>query len=74
MGLNSLVHVALGLKTKFNGNNCAFVTLFVLDDLKCPGGTQNHELINLVKPLHIKARTGSQKFVVTIYGHTISHI
>ena len=24
--------------------------------------------------LHIKARTGSQTPVVTIYGHTISHI
>ena len=74
MGLNHSVYVALWLKTKFDGNNCAFVTLFVLDDLKCPGVTQNHELINLVKPLHIKARTGSQTSVVTIYAHTISHI
>ena len=74
MGLNHSVYVALWLKTKFDGNNCAFVTLFVLDNLKCPGGTQNHELINLVKPLHIKSWTGSQTSVVSIYAHTISHI
>ena len=62
------------MKTKFNGNYCAFVTLIVLDDLKWPGVTQNQELINLVKPLHIKAKTGSQMSVVTIYAHTIIHI
>ena len=61
-------------KTKFDGNNCATVTLFVLDDLKCPGVTQNYELINLVNNLHTKARTGSQMSVVTLYAHTISHI
>ena len=59
---------------KFDGNNFAFVTLCVADDLKCPRVTQNHELINLVKPLHIKSRTGFQTSVVTIYAHTISHI
>ena len=74
MGLNYSVYVALYLKTKFDGNSFAFVTLFVLADLKCPGVTQNNELINLVKPLHIKSRTGSQTSVVTIYAHTISNI
>ena len=49
MGLNNSVCVALLLKTKCGGNNYAFVTLFVLDNLKCPEVTQNHELINLVK-------------------------
>ena len=68
MGLNHSVYVALWFKTKFDGNNCAFVTLFV-----CPGVTQNHEPSNLVKPLHIKSRMGSQTSVVTIYAHTISH-
>ena len=43
MGLNHSVYVALWLKTKFDGNDCAFVILFPLDDLKCPGVTQNHE-------------------------------
>ena len=33
MGLNHSVYVALWLKTKFDGKNCAFVTMFVLDDL-----------------------------------------
>ena len=41
---------------------------------KCPGVTQNYELINLVKPLDSKARTRSQTSVVTIYARTISHI
>ena len=50
----------------FDWNSYAFVILFVLDDLKCPGVMQNHELINLVKPLHIKSRTCSQTLVVTI--------
>ena len=27
-----------------------------------------------MKPLHIKARTGSQMSVMTIYAHTISHV
>ena len=74
LDLNHSVYVALWLKTKFDGNHCAFVTLFVLHNLKCPGVTQNHELINLMKPLHIMSRTGSQMSVVTIYAHTISHI
>ena len=59
-GFNHLVYVALWLKTMFDGNN---------HTLNVPGMTQNHELINLVKPLHIRARTGSQKSVVTIYAH-----
>ena len=59
VGLNHPVYAALLLKTKFEWNNCAFVTLFVLNNRKCPGVTQNHELINLVKPLHVKARTES---------------
>ena len=74
LGLSHSVYVALRLKTKFDGNNCAFITLFVLDTLKCPGVTQKYELINLEKPLHIKSRTGSQTSVVKIYVHTISHI
>ena len=74
MGLNHSVYVALWLKTKFDGNACAFVTLFVLDDLKCPGVTQNHEVVNLVKPWHIQAIMGSQTSVVTIYAHQITHI
>ena len=56
MGSNHSVYVALRLKTKCDRNNCAFVTLFLLYYLKCPGVTQNHELINLVKPLHIRVR------------------
>ena len=39
MGLNHSVYLALWSKTKFNGKNCSFVTLFVLDDLKCPKAT-----------------------------------
>ena len=52
----------------------ALYFFFVLDDLKCPGVTQNNKIINLVKPFHIPARTGSQISVVTIYAHKISHI
>ena len=74
LGLIYSVYVTWRLKTKFDGNNFAVVTLFVLDNLICSGVTQNHELIKLVKPSHIKARTGSQTSVVTIYAHTMSHI
>ena len=53
-------------------NHSVYVALCL--NLKCPGVTQNYELINLVKNLHTKARTGSQMYVVTVYAHTISHI
>ena len=62
------------LKTKFDGNLCVFVTFSVMDNLKCPGVTQNHEIINWVKPCHILAIIGSEMSVVAIYAHKISHI
>ena len=68
MGLNHSVYVSILLKTKFDMIYCALLTLFVLDNLKCPGVTQNPEPINLVKTLHIRARMGSPISVVTIYG------
>ena len=68
MGLNHSVYVSILLKTKFDMIYCALLILFVLDNVKCPGVTLNHELINLVKTLHIRARMGSQMSVVTIYG------
>ena len=45
-----------------------------MDNLKCPGVTKNHEVIHLVKSLHINAGKISQMSVVTIYAHTITHI
>ena len=39
-----------------------------MDDFKCPGLTQNHEIINFVKPCHFQARTGSSMSVVTKYA------
>ena len=62
------------MKNKFDGNNCASVTIFVLEDPKCPGVMQNYNLFYLVKPLHIQFRIGSQTPVVTIYANTISNI
>ena len=60
IGLNHSVYAVLWLKINFYVNSCHFITFFfVLDNLKCPGVTQNHEIINLVKPCHIEARTGS---------------
>ena len=74
MGLNHSVYVVLWLKTKFDGHIWGFVTFFLLDNLKCPGVTQNHEIINWVKPCHILAIIGSEMSVVAIYAHKISHI
>ena len=44
MGLNRSGYLVLSLKTKFDVNSCGFVTFFVLDNLKCTGVTQNHEI------------------------------
>ena len=43
MAFNHSAYLAIWLKTMFDGNKCAFVTLFLLYDLKCPGVTQNHK-------------------------------
>ena len=37
-------------------------------------GDKNHEVIHLVKSLHINAGKISQMSVMTIYAHTITHI
>ena len=64
--LNYWVPVVLWLETKFDGNHFGYVTFFVMDNLKCPGVTRNHEVISLGKHWHIQARPGSQMSVVTI--------
>ena len=45
-----------------------------MDNLKCQGVTKNHEVIHLVKSLHVNAGKISQMSVLTIYAHTITHI